>query len=145
MKKLIMALSMLLCMSFAFAGKDEVSPKVLNAFKKEFSAAEEVKWTAAAGYYEAKFVFNGNHVFAFYNTEGELLGLTRYISSIDLPMNLQKNLKKNYPAYWITDLFEIANKNGTSYYITLENANTKVILRSGNGSNWKIFEKTAKA
>ena len=145
MKKMIIAFGLTLCMSFAMAGEENVSPKVLNAFKNEFSTAKEVEWTAGSNYYKAAFTFNGNHVFAFYNMDGDLLGLTRYISSLDLPINLQKDLKKDYSAYWISDLFEVANSQGTSYYITLENAEKKIVLRSGDGNDWTTFKKITKA
>ena len=145
MKKMIVAFGLTLCMSFAFAGEENVSPKVLNAFQSDFSTAKEVEWTAGTDYYKAAFTFNGNHVFAFYNAEGELMGLTRYISSLDLPINLQKELKKDYSNLWISDLFEVAKTDGTSYYITLENAEKKVILKSVGGNDWTTFRKVSKA
>jgi hypothetical protein len=145
MKKMILAIGLTLCMSFAFAGKEDVSPKVLNAFNNDFSTAKEVEWSIGSDYFKAAFTFNGNHVFAFYNRDGELLALTRYISSLDLPINLQKELKKNYKDYWISDLFEVANTEGTSYYITLENAEKKIVLKAPNGDNWTTFKKISKA
>ena len=51
--------------------------------------------------------------------KAELMGLTRYISSLDLPISLQAGLKKDYSNYWISDLFEVSNSEGTGYYITL--------------------------
>ena len=145
MKKMILAFGLTLCMSFAFAGDENVSPKVLNAFKDDFTTAKEVEWSAGSNYYKAAFTFNGNHVFAFYNMDGELLGLTRYISSLDLPINLQKDLKKNYSDYWISDLFEVANNGGTGYYITLENSEKKIVLKAVDGNGWTTFKKISKA
>ena len=145
MKKMILALGLTLCMRFAFAGEEDVNPTVLNSFNNEFSTAKEVEWSVGSNYYKAAFTFNGNHVFAFYNKDGELLGLTRYISSLDLPINLQKDLKKDYSSYWISDLFEVANSEGTNYYITLESADKKIVLRSSGGNNWTTFKKVSKA
>ena len=145
MKKMIVAFGLTLCMSFAFAGEENVSPKVLNAFNSDFTTAKEVEWTTSDNYYKATFTFNGNHVFAFYNADGELMGLTRYISSLDLPVNLQKELKKDYSNFWISDLFEVAKSDGTSYYITLENAEKKIILKSVGGRGWTTFKKVSKA
>ena len=87
---------------------------------------------------------NGAKVFAFYNMDGELMGLTRNISSAQLPVNLQTSLKRNYNGYWISDLFEVANNNGTSYYVTLENGDKKVVLTSANGSEWSTYKKDRK-
>lgn len=147
MKKIIITLAVAISTlsSFAGEGKENVSKKVLDAFTTEFASAKEVTWTAGDNYYKASFVYNSQHVFAFYNTDGEMLGMTRYISSLDLPMNLQTGLKKSYSQYWISDLFEVSNSEGTGYYITLENADSKIVLKSTLGGNWKVYEKTTKA
>ena len=128
----------------AFAGKENVSPKVLNAFKNDFNSVKSVEWTTGNDYYRAAFTFNGKHVFAFYSTDGEMLGISCYITSLDLPLILQNDLKKNYSDYWITDLFEVANNNGTSYYITLENADTKLMLKTIDSNIWTKYKKISK-
>jgi len=145
MKKFLLSLAILLSTVSVFAGEESVSPKVLNAFKTDFRAAKDVEWSVGQDFYKATFVYNQNHVFAYYNTEGELMGLTRYISQENLPLNLQTSLKKNYDNYWISDLFEVAKSDGTSYVITLEKADSKLILRSTNGNEWNVFEKIRKS
>jgi hypothetical protein len=45
----------------------------------------------------------------------------------------------------VSGLFELANTDGTSYYITLENADIKMVLKSSNGGNWTVFQKSSKA
>ena len=142
MKKLIIAAAMFVSLS-AFAGEEKVSEKVLNAFKTEFARAEEVEWTIGQDYYKAAFGMNGQRVFAFYNTDGELMGLTRNINSSQLPVKLQTNLKKNYNSYWISDLFEVSNNDGTSYYVTLENGDNKVVLKSA-GNDWTTYKNDRK-
>ena len=145
MKKFLLSLAILLSTVSVFAGEESVSPKVLSAFKTDFRAAKDVEWSVGQDFYKATFVYNQNHVFAYYNTEGELMGLTRYISQENLPLNLQTSLKKNYDNYWISDLFEVAKSDGTSYVITLEKADSKLILRSTNGNEWNVFEKIRKS
>jgi hypothetical protein len=129
----------------AFAGEENVNPKVLNAFKTEFKTAKQVEWTTGTDYYKATFVYNDKHVFAYYNADGELLGLTRYVNPFELSLNLQIGLKNNYANYWISDLFEVAKSDGTTYYITLENADTKIILKATDGNTWGFFKKIKKA
>lgn len=145
MKKIIMILAVLISTTSAFAGEENVATKVLNAFKTEFNTAKDVEWTVGSNYYKAAFVYNEKHVFAYYNEEGELLGLTRYLSSDDLPMNLQNNMRKSYSKYWISDLFEVAKSDGTTYYITLEDADTKIVLKASAESDWSVYQKTRKA
>ena len=146
MKKIIVTLAIALSTLSSFAGEVKVSSKVLDAFQTEFATATDVNWTEGNNFYKASFVFNGQHVAAFYSTEGELLGTTRNISSLDLPINLQASLKKGYGSYWIADLFEVSNSEGTGYYITLENADSKVVLKSTNSdATWRVYQKNSKA
>jgi len=146
MKKMMVALAMILTMSSitAFAGDGDVSAKVLNAFQQDFSSAAEVKWTEGDNYYKASFIYNSQFVSAYYSIDGELYGVTRYISSLDLPLNLLMSLKKDYSQFWITDLFELSKKEGTSYYITLEDADTKFVLKASDGSDWTTYKKIKK-
>lgn len=143
MKKIILMLAITISTLSAFAG-EEVNPRVLASFKNEFASAKEVAWTVTADYFKAEFTFNGQYVNAFYNTDGELMGLTRNITSLELPMNLQASLKKSYEDFWISDLFEITRSNNTGYYITLENADTKIVLKATAGEDWSVYKKVKK-
>jgi hypothetical protein len=91
-----------------------------------------------------KFIFNDHYLFAYYNNDGDLLGLTRYISQDFLPLNMQNGIKKNYNDYWITDLFEVSKNGETYYYVTLENANTCFVLKGLAGAEWNVFKKVKK-
>jgi hypothetical protein len=144
MKKIIIMLAVTISSLAAFAGEENVNKKVLNAFSQEFAGAKDVKWTTNETFYKASFVFNGQYVYAFYQLDGELLAMTRNISSLDLPISLQTSLKKGYEGYWISDLFEISNNEGTKYYITMENADSKLVLKSTNAGDWASFKKSAK-
>lgn len=141
---MILTLAIAVSTLSAFATDENVNQKVLDAFKTEFTSAREVEWTVGSNYYKATFVYNEKHVFAYYSESGELLGLTRYLSPVDLPLALQNSLKKNYESYWVSDLFEAAKGDGTNYYITLENADTKIILKS-SGNTWSVHNKIKKA
>ena len=144
MKKIIIMLAITISSLAAFAGEENVNTKVLNAFSHEFAGAKDVKWTAYGTYYKASFVFNGQYVYAFYELTGELRAVTRNISSLDLPVTLQTSLKK-YTDSWISDLFEISNYDGTNYYMTMENAGSKIVLKSSSAGNWNVFKKTIKS
>ena len=142
---MILTLAIAVSSLAAFATEENVSKKVLDAFKTEFTTVQEVEWTTGSDYYKAAFKYNEKYVFAYYSLDGELLGLTRYISPLDLPLNLQIGLKKKSNGYWVSDLFEVAKNGTTSYYLTLENADTKTVLRSNSGSNWEIFKTVKKS
>ena len=145
MKKIILTLAIALS-SFAIFAKDvKVSTAVLNAFASEFSEAKDVQWSTGAGFYKAAFVYNEQYMTAFYGFDGQMLGIARNISSLDLPLNLQASLKKDYSGRWISELFEVSNEEGTHYYITLEQADSKITLSSSNGSKWKVYKRSTKA
>ena len=145
MKKLVLTLAIAITTLSAFAGEAGVDQKVLNAFNKDFKTAKEVEWTIGTNYYRADFTYNEKHVFAYYERSGELIALTRYVSPNDLPLALQGSLKKNFSDYWISDLFEVANNEGTSYYVTVESAETKIVLKASDGKTWDQFSKSKKS
>jgi hypothetical protein len=39
----------------------------------------------------------------------------------------------------------VAKTDGTTYYITLENADTKIVLKAADGNAWTFHQKTKKA
>ena len=126
------------------ANEETVSQQVLNAFKKEFVDAKDVAWQTTKDFAKATFSLNDQVMFAFYSQEGQLLAITRNISSEKLPISLLTSLKKNYNGYWITDLFEmVADGNGT-YYITLENADVELVLKSDEFGGWEVYKKSKK-
>ena len=141
---LTIALSSLTLSSFAADKGDDVSPKAIKSFNSSFKNATEISWTVNENYYKANFALNGQYVSAFYDADGNMIALTRNISSLQLPIALQADLKKNYDSYWISDAMEVANNEGTSYYITLENADTQLILKS-NTDSWSSFQKQRKS
>lgn len=145
MKKTIVAATALLFSLAAMAGDAGVNEKVLNAFKKDFSSATQVEWTTGSGFYKAVFLYNEKYVYAFYSEEGRLLGLTRNITVSELPLKLQTCLKKNYDQYWISDLFEAAREEGTFWYITLEDADTRLVLKATAEQPWTVYEKQKKS
>ncbi len=143
MKKIIITLAIAISSFSAFAS-EPVSPIVLNSFNKEFAGVQNVEWTSTDSYVKATFVYNGQNVAAFYHPSGEIIAVTRNITSLQLPLSLQTNLKDHYEGFWITDLFELSNNDGTSYYITLENADSKLVLKSEDNAQWVSFKKTTK-
>lgn len=153
MKKLLIALAIVTGSFTAahagspavFDGEEKVNARVLDAFNREFRTAKEIIWTIGASYYEASFVYNDQYITAYYNMDGELIGLARNIMQEYLPLALQIDLKKNYKDYWISNLFEVAKDNDTAYYITVEDADAKMVLKATDGRNWNVFKKVKKA
>jgi hypothetical protein len=128
--------------SFANEGT-AIAPEVLRSFQTTFAAAKNVDWTVTADLYKAQFSLNGQHITAFYKQDGTMAAVTRNITSMQLPINLQTSLKNEYKGYWIAGLFELSNEEGVQYYVTLEDANTRVVLKS-SACSWNVFQKQRK-
>lgn len=129
----------------SFARDGKVSPSVLKSFQASFAAATDVTWAQTGNGFKAQFVLNAQHIAAFYDNEGELLAMTRNVSSLQLPITLQAELKKEYGDFWISDLFEVANDSGITYYATVEKADAKIILKSESFTDWIVFQKQRKS
>jgi hypothetical protein len=146
MKRLILVLTLSFSLtSFTSFAKDiDVTSSVLESFNSSFKNATEVTWTTVDSYYKANFFFNGQYISAFFDAEGHMLAISRNITSSQLPLSLQFSLKKEYSNLWISDLFEISGDEGTYYCITLENGDSKTILKSNGSAAWTVFKKMSK-
>jgi post-segregation antitoxin (ccd killing protein) len=121
-----------------------VSAAVINSFNTSFKNASDVQWKESGSYFKADFSMNGQYVTAFYDQTGELKAVTKNVSPLQLPVTLQNSLKTSYDEYWISELFELSDNNGTSYYATIEDSDTKIVLKSLGGS-WSTYKKVRKS
>lgn len=148
MKKRIVTLALLLTLGLSniFAnGTEGVNQRVMNAFKSEYANARDVKWETTKEYVKATFNLNDQVMFAYYSIDGEQIAISRNIVSTQLPLNLLSDLKKNYADFWISDLFEIATRTDTAYYVTVESGDFSIVLKSNGGLGWEVFRKERKS
>lgn len=147
MKNKILLWTLVLTMSFStgFAGTiTGINEKVTESFKKDFATAEDVQWEKSSSFVKATFKLSGQIMFAYYSEEGSLMAVSRNITATQLPIGLLNEVKKNYREFWISDLFEIAMNNETAYYITLQNGDYTLVMKSNGGSGWDVFKKERK-
>lgn len=148
MKFILIAFTALLSVTntkAATTGDIKVSSAITASFNSAFKNAADVKWNTAGAYYKADFVLNGQHVTAFYDGAASLIAVTRNVTSFQLPITLQAKLKASYEQHWISDLFELSNEDGVSYYVTLENGNGKITLKSTGSNDWTVYQKQSKS
>jgi hypothetical protein len=145
MKKLIIAALLLtIATTYSFAAPtNNNSGEVKTSFRQDFKNAQLVSTEANNNFTKITFKMNDQILCAFYSTTGELLAVTRNILSSQLPINLMMSLKKHYSEHWITDLFELNGNDQTTYYVSLENADTQMTLRS-NGDKWELYASAKK-
>lgn len=130
--------------AFANDNKEEVNGKIIRSFQKEFAGAQNAQWVTTKDFVKVTFTLNEQVVYAYYDQNGSLLGVTRNIVSGQLPINLLTDFKKNYSNYWITDLFEMAVNGENVYYLTLEDSDHKVVLKSNGTNGWDVYRKDKK-
>jgi hypothetical protein len=122
---------------------DSVKGEINASFKRNFRNAQMMSTETHEAFTKVTFKMNDVIMFAFYNNSGELLAVTRNITSSQLPMELLLSLKNDYSAYWITELFEFTGDDTNCYYVSLESADAKVTLRS-NGDYWEVYSSARK-
>ena len=144
MKKALLILAISFGVVSASFANESINARAEQSFKKEFAQAKDVKWQRSGDMAKATFTLNERVLFAYYSQEGELVAITRNITTDQLPITLLNSLKKNYSDFWITDLFEMVSGGQTSYYITVENADSKVVLKSDDFAEWTGFKKEKK-
>jgi hypothetical protein len=129
----------------SFANKPErINEQVISSFKRDFTTAQDVSWDQTQATFKATFKLNDQVMFAWYTEDGNLLAVVRNMVSGQLPISLLSDLKNNYSGYWISDLFEMVSNDATSYYITIEDSEQKIVLRSQGGVGWETFRKERK-
>jgi hypothetical protein len=146
MKKILLIVAITLSTQVSLAASSPVPASMITAdFQKNFTNAAEVQWHHAENFTRASFVLDGQYLNAYYSPEGELIAVMRNILSSQLPLNLLLDLKKKHGTMWISELFEVVNGSEHHYYVCLENADEKLVLKAKAHKSWKLFRKMAKA
>ena len=145
MKKTILALAVIMTtvLTSAFANSD-VNKRAVESFRKDFASAKNVSWQQEKNFTQVTFSMYNHIMYAYYNQEGELLAVIRNILSDQLPIQLLTEMKKKYNDHWISELFEVATEDQTTYYVTLENSAEKLTLKSNGFDDWTVFKKEKK-
>ena len=123
---------------------ETVSPAVLKSFKESFHQVKNVTWVVNNDVYKAAFDLDGQQLTAFYNADGKLLSISKKSTVQQLPVILQRDLKKLYTDYRVTEVAEITDNSKTDYYVVLENEGKKIILKSKDHVYWSVYSKTHK-
>lgn len=147
MKKTILALAMLVTtgLTSAFANKSgEINQRAIASFGKDFVSAKNASWQQSSDYAKVTFSLNNHVLFAYYNQQGELLAVIRNVLTDQLPIQLLTEMKKRFSNYWVTELFEVATEDQTNYFVTLENSDEKIVLKSVGFDEWVVYQKENK-
>ena len=141
MKKFILSLAILLTwFGTAFANHPySVTERAIISFQKDFHHAYDVSWFETNNYVRATFHQDREVLIAYYDFRGNLIGVVHNILTISLPSNLQKDIKKYYAGYWVSELFQVTNDDGDYYYIQLKNADETIVLSAEGTNSWQRY------
>ncbi len=147
MKKKIITLVAFAVLSFTatFAASNDISKDARRTFSETFAKATDVKWEKFDTYYSAAFVLNGQAFNALLSEDGDMIAVSRNILSTELPTDLKAALPPVFAASWIADLVKYTIGDETKYYLTIENADEKIILESIGNLDWSLLKRTNKA
>lgn len=142
---LLLAFFLIAASSFSFAGTtNDLTPALKTSFRRDFKNANLLGTERHDKIVKVTFSMDNTVLWAYYSVSGKLLGVVHNILSSELPEILQKELKDGYAGYWITELFEL-NGDAGSYYVSLENANEVLNLRSTADHGWEIYSRVKKS
>lgn len=149
MKKKILILTTSLIVTFfaSFANDNghQVPKYVATVFANDFSQARDTKWETYNGYYKVSFNDNGKTAYAFYTKGGEFMGFAVHMGADKLPVSLRTMISEQYPGYWIADLYQYTIDTTAGFFITLENADRRIMLKAEAGETWSLFAREKKA
>ncbi|AXY76461.1 hypothetical protein D3H65_21760 [Paraflavitalea soli] len=149
MKKFFISLLMLISV-FSYAATpdkgEKVSAHIQAALEKEFKGAQYIVWQSLKGHqlFHAKFIYNNEQVNAFFEEDGNLLAIGRYIAPASLPLAITKSINSKYAEYELKDVIEYSKSGETSYVISLENEKTRMVVEAYNNGNTYLFKKEKK-
>lgn len=149
MKKLfILTLAVIALGTSAFADTNKKTRyNGASHFSSTFTGVKEVNWSADEKFEKASFLENGIKKEVFYTHDGELIGSTKTYAFDKLPKSALQTIttKYTYPEYQLEDCIEFTNAAGeTSYFISMEKTNQKLVLEISEAGSVSIFSKESK-
>jgi hypothetical protein len=138
MKKIIVTLFAVLTIGIAGSPANEerdVDPRILSAFQKEFSFAQNVKWQIKGKFTQVNFSVNDQGFIAWYNSDAELVSTARNLLYMQLPLSVIKTLEKDFADASFSGYVEITRNDETLYQIQAERKNKKLLLQLSPGGN----------
>ncbi|BAV07534.1 hypothetical protein SAMN05421788_109113 [Filimonas lacunae] len=141
MKKFIIAaIAIIAFTANTFAA--DTNDKTISLFKAAYPNATNVHYKLLGEVVSISFVVNNTSMQAFYNNDGEQVAVSRETSINRLPARAITTLNSKYPGYTTTEVIEMEHSTeGTSYYVSLEKNNQKVITQVSVDGSVSVFKK----
>jgi hypothetical protein len=144
MKKVtFIALMVITIATSAFAGDNSTLDfKGADSFKKAFPQATDISYMVKKEFTEVNFTWHSMKLQAFFDRQGNYIGLSREISVKDLPLSYTMGINKEFKGFDITEAIEFDHaENGMSYYVTVVRENKKYVLNVASDGTISVFKK----
>jgi hypothetical protein len=116
MKKMILYVACVFIVASAAAAPGS---KLVERFNETFPNAKNVKWLDDKDGYFVSFTQSENFIKAFYNKSGEFVYSLKYLSNLELPVNIRMVLNKSFGESKVIGVTEVATPNNTAYDVKL--------------------------
>ena len=124
-----------------------VSYAVENDFEGTFSDATNVTWTITSNTQKATFFANGVKMTAFYNMNGEYLGLTQDVAYSTIDEKAKKEIASQYAGYDVNEVIKLETNGAntsfaeTVYFVDLKSSAAEVLVRVNQSNDVYFFQK----
>lgn len=145
MKKplLVLLTVTLLVSSIAFAGKLVTVPENLErSFKQNFPESSVINWEKESDTYIAEFKKNSSRHYAYFDAEGNLMGLLNFITTDQMPPKTMEKIKKKFGDIGKSNVIEVSlTKEEVFYFINIEHNGKTKTIKVYPGGSIEVFNK----
>jgi len=124
--------------------KDErtnaVSYAVQNQFNSDYNNAKNVVWTVTANVQKVDFTIDNVKKTAFYNLQGEYLGLTQYVDYKEISVKAKNEIAEKYSNYLVNQVIKLQTDDAIIYFVDLKNEANEILVRVTPTSNVYFFQ-----
>jgi len=147
MKKIILSTAMLLTLFTAALAnrRDNLTDLAAVSFHKDFNRASEIRSEVINNHVRVTFSQDKETKYAYYDFQGNLIGVVQHILTSSLPEDLQADVRKHYSNYWVTELFQVSTDDGIYYYLQLTNADERIVLSTEGSYGWHRYMRSKTA
>ena len=124
-----------------------VTYTVQSEFDSTFSEATNVSWTVTSNLQKATFTLNDVKMTAFYNLQGEYLGVTQDVAYSALNAKAKRQIAAKYADYKVGEVIKLTtadndtNSDQTVFFVDLAGKTDELLVRVNTSSDVYFFQK----
>ncbi|MFY8023811.1 MAG: hypothetical protein ACOVNO_00595 [Sediminibacterium sp.] len=145
MKKILIAAAILVSTSSFAATTNNSNDK--GNLKSLLGKVSNVQWKLADNFEKASVLVEEQKVDVYYNTDGDLIGTTRYQDFDKLPKNAIKIITKKYtyPEYSLLECISfVDSSNEKTYYVSMISESSYLVLAITEYGEVNVFSNNKK-